>query len=141
MRGVRSYLEKYKFSNAAGNDLWNQIEQASKTRVKAIMNEWIRKPGYPVVKVKLDGKKLMIRQQRFLLNGSSEPSNWPVPITMKINGREQKLLMEKSEESMAVPEDVDSLKLNLEKTGIYPAYYAGPYDKDWRSNLSPVDRY
>jgi len=141
MRGVRSYLEKYKFSNAAGNDLWNQIEQSSKTRVKAIMNEWIRKPGYPVVNVKLDGKKLMIRQQRFLLNGSSEPSNWPVPITMKINGKEQKLLMEKSEESMAVPEGVDSLKLNLEETGFYRVYYEGLYDRVWRSNLSPVDRY
>ncbi len=141
MRGVRSYLEKYKFSNAAGNDLWNQIEQSSKTKVKAIMNEWIRKPGYPVVNVKLDGKKLMIRQQRFLLNGSSEPSNWPVPITMKINGKEQKLLMEKSEESMAVPEGVDSLKLNLEETGFYRVYYEGLYDRVWRSNLSPVDRY
>jgi tricorn protease interacting factor F2/3 len=141
MRGVRSYLEKYKFSNAAGNDLWNQIEQSSKTRVKAIMNDWVRKPGYPVVNVKLDGKKLMIRQQRFLLNGSSEPSNWPVPITMKINGKEQKLLMEKSEESIAVPEGVDSLKLNLEETGFYRVYYEGLYDRVWRSNLSPVDRY
>jgi tricorn protease interacting factor F2/3 len=105
------------------------------------MNEWIRKPGYPVVNVKLDGKKLMIRQQRFLLNGSSEPSNWPVPITMKINGKEQKLLMEKSEESMAVPESVDSLKLNLEETGFYRVYYEGLYGRVWRSNLSPVDRY
>jgi tricorn protease interacting factor F2/3 len=141
MRGVRSYLEKYRFSNASGNDLWNQIEQASKTRVKAIMSEWIRKPGYPVVYVKLDAKRLMIRQERFLLNGSSEPSNWPVPITLKINGKEQKLLMEKSEESMAIPEGVDSLKLNLEETGFYRVYYEGLYDRVWRSNLSPVDRY
>src|SRR5467141_3953274 len=141
MRGVRSYLEKYKFSNAAGEDLWNQIERASKTGVKAIMNEWIRKPGYPIVNVKVDGEKLLMRQQRFLLNGSSEPSNWPVPITMKINGKEQKLLMEKSEESMAVPEGVDSLKLNLEETGFYRVYYEGLYDRVWRSNLSPVDRY
>jgi tricorn protease interacting factor F2/3 len=141
MRGVRSYLEKYKFSNAASNDLWNEIERTSKTGVKAIMNEWIRKPGYPVVNVKLDGKRLMIRQQRFLLNGSSEPSNWPVPMTLKINGKEQKLLMEKSEESMAVPEGVDSLKLNLEETGFYRVYYEGLYDRVWRSNMSPLDRY
>jgi len=141
MHGVRSYLEKYKFSNAAGNDLWNEIERTSKTRVKAIMNDWIRKPGYPVVNVKLDGKKLMIRQHRFLLNGSAEPSSWPVPITLKINGKEQKLLMEKSEESIAVPDGVDSLKLNLEETGFYRVYYEGLYDKVWRSNMSPVDRY
>src|SRR6266550_3107179 len=124
MRGVRSYLEKYKFSNAAGEDLWNQIEHVSKTRVKAIMNEWIRKPGYPIVNVKLDGKKLMIRQERFLLNGSQEQSTWPIPITLKINGREQKLLMERSEESIHVPDGVDSLKLNLEETGFYRVHYS-----------------
>jgi len=141
MRGVRSYLEKYKFSNAAGEDLWNQIEHASKTRVKAIMNEWIRKPGYPIVNVKLDGKKLMIRQERFLLNGSSEQSTWPIPITLKLNGKEQKLLMERSEESIAIPDGVDSLKLNLEETGFYRVHYDGLYDRVWRSNMSPVDRY
>src|SRR5436309_677883 len=141
MRGVRSYLEKYKFSNAAGEDLWNQIEHVSKTRVKAIMNEWIRKPGYPIVNVKLDGKKLMIRQERFLLNGSSEQSTWPIPITLKINGREQKLLMERSEESIPVPGGVDSLKLNLEETGFYRVHYDGLYDRVWRANMSPVDRY
>jgi len=141
MRGVRSYLEKYKFSNAAGEDLWNQIEHASKTRVKAIMNEWIRKPGYPIVSAKLDGKKLMIRQERFLLNGLSEQSTWPIPLTLKINGREQKLLMERSEESIPVPDGVDSLKLNLEQTGFYRVHYDGLYERVWRSNMSPVDRY
>src|SRR5438132_4044526 len=141
MRGVRSYLEKYKFSNAAGEDLWNQIEHVSKTRVKAIMNEWIRKPGYPIVNVKLDGKKLMIRRERFLLNGSQEQSTWPIPITLKINGREQKLLMERSEESIPVPNGVDSLKLNLEETGFYRVHYDGLYDRVWRSNMTPVDRY
>src|SRR5260370_5771036 len=141
MRGVRAYLEKYKFSNAAGDDLWDQIEHASKTRVKAIMNEWIRKTGYPIVNVKLDGKKLMIRQERFLLNGLSEQSTWPIPITLKINGREQKLLMERSEEALAVQDGVDSLKLNLEETGFYRVYYDGLYDRVWRSNMSPVDRY
>jgi tricorn protease interacting factor F2/3 len=141
MRGVRSYLEKYKFSNAAGSDLWNEIEQAARTRVKAIMTEWIRRPGYPVLSVKADGKKVTIRQHRFLLNGDSEPSNWPVPITLKVNGKEQKLLMERSEESVELPDKFDSLKLNLEQTGFYRVYYDGLYDKVWRAEMSPVDRY
>jgi tricorn protease interacting factor F2/3 len=141
MRGVRSYLEKYKFSNAAGSDLWNEIEHASKMKVKAIMTEWIRRPGYPVVSVKAEGKKLMFRQARFLLNGKSEPSDWPIPLTLKINGKEQKLLMQRSVESLDVPDRFDSLKLNLEQTGFYRVYYDGLYDKVWRSEMSPVDRY
>src|SRR5213082_838220 len=38
MRGVRSYLQKYQYSNAAGIDLWTQIEEASKAHVKRVMN-------------------------------------------------------------------------------------------------------
>jgi tricorn protease interacting factor F2/3 len=91
--------------------------------------------------VKLDGNRLIIRQERFLLNGSSEQSTWPIPITLKINGREQKLLMERSEESIPVPDGVDSLKLNLEETGFYRVHYDGLYDRVWRSKMSPVDRY
>jgi tricorn protease interacting factor F2/3 len=141
MRGVRSYLDKYKFSNAAGSDLWNEIEHASKTRVKAIMTEWIRRPGYPILSVRAEGKKIKIRQERFLLNGRAELSDWPVPLTFKINGKEQKLLMERSEESLDVPDGFDSLKLNVEQTGFYRVYYDGLYDKVWRSEMSPVDRY
>ncbi|HVH14431.1 MAG TPA: M1 family metallopeptidase [Candidatus Angelobacter sp.] len=141
MRGVRSYLEKYKFSNAAGVDLWNEIEHASKTRVKAMMTEWTRRPGYPVLTVKSEGRKLTVRQQRFLLDGKSEPSDWPVPLTLKINGKEQKMLMERSEESIDAPDSVQSLKLNLEQTGFYRVYYDGLYDKVWRAEMSPVDRY
>jgi tricorn protease interacting factor F2/3 len=141
MRGVRSYLEKYKFSNAAGSDLWNEIEHEAKTRVKAIMTEWIRRPGYPVLSVDAEGKRIRIRQHRFLLNGNSEPSTWPVPITLKVNGKEQKLLMERSEESLDLPDKFDSLKLNLEQTGFYRVYYDGLYDKVWRDQMSPVDRY
>src|SRR5947208_9118363 len=141
MRGVRSYLEKYKFSNAAGEDLWNQIEHVSKTRVKAIMNEWIRKPGYPIVHVKLDGKKLMIRQERFLLNGSSEQSTWPIPITLKINGREQKLLMARRAEAIRVTDGVESLKLNREQTRFYPVHYDGLYGRVPRSTMAAASRY
>ena len=141
MRGVRSYLEKYKFSNAAGVDLWNEIEHASKTRVKAMMTEWIRRPGYPVLAVKSEGKKLKISQQRFLLDGKSQPSDWPVPLTLKINGKEQKMLMERGEESIDVPDGVKSLKLNLEQTGFYRVYYEGLYDKVWSADMSPLDRY
>src|SRR6059036_1996616 len=51
------------------------------------------------------------------------------------------LLMERSEESIPVPDGVDSLKLNLEQTGFYRVHYDGLYERVWRSNMSPVDRY
>ncbi len=141
MRGVRSYLQKYKFSNAAGSDLWTQIEEASKTQVKKIMSEWIKKPGYPVLNVSLRGRKLSIRQQRFLLSGTPEKTEWPLPLTMRLNGTTRKLLMDKEEEVIDLPGNLESLKLNLDQTGFYRVHYNGLYDRVWRAEMSPLDRY
>src|SRR5690349_1825664 len=49
--------------------------------------------------------------------------------------------MERSEEYIDVPDPVESLKLNLDQTGFYRVFYDGLYDKVWRAELSPVDRY
>ena len=141
MKGVRSYLQKYKYSNAAGVDLWTQIEEASKSQVKRIMSEWIKKPGYPVLSVSLKGGKLSLRQERFLYSGTPEKTTWPVPITMKLNGTTKRLLMDKEEELIDTPGGVDSIKLNVDQTGFYRVHYDGVYDKVWRSELSALDRY
>jgi len=119
MKGVRSYLQKYKYSNAAGIDLWTQIEEASKAQVKRVMSEWIKKPGYPVLSVSLKSGKIAVRQERFLFSGRAEKTTWPVPITMRLNGATKRLLMDKEEELVDVPGKVESVKLNVDQTGFY----------------------
>ncbi len=141
MKGVRAYLQKYEYSNAAGVDLWSQIEDASKSQVKRIMSEWIKKPGYPVLTVGLNGGKLSIRQERFLFSGKSEKTTWPVPITMRLNGATKRLLMDREEEIIDVPDGVESVKLNIDQTGFYRVHYDGIYEKVWRADLSALDRY
>jgi len=141
MKGVRSYLQKYRYANAAGSDLWTQIEESSKTQVKRIMSEWIKKPGYPVLNVSIRGQKLAIQQERFLLSGTPEKTLWPVPLTMRLNGTTRKLLMDKEEELVDIPGNLDSVKLNLDQTGFYRVRYEGIYDKVWRTEMSPLDRY
>ncbi len=138
--GVRSYLEDYKFSNAAGNELWTALEKFSGTEVKRIMNEWIRKPGYPVITVSYSNGRLRLRQERFLLSGMSEATVWPVPVTMKVNGKDEKMLLDKEEGHFNAP-GLTSLKLNLDHTGFYRAYYENLYDKVWNSQPSAVDRF
>jgi len=141
MKGVRSYLQKYKYSNAAGTDLWTQIEETSGAQIKRIMSDWIKKPGYPVLSVAHSGRRLSIRQERFLLSGRAEKSVWPVPITMKLNGVTKKLLLESEEEIIDVPGTLTSVKLNIDQTGFYRVHYDGIYDKVWKSELSALDRY
>ena len=57
IRGLRSYLAKYKYKNAVTNDLWRELGDASGQPVWEIMRPWTREEGYPLVEVKLDGGK------------------------------------------------------------------------------------
>jgi tricorn protease interacting factor F2/3 len=139
--GVRTYLENYRFSNATGNDLWTSLEKFSGAQVKRIMNEWVRKPGYPVITASYRDGALVLKQERFLLSGVREKSVWPVPVTMKVNGNLEKMLLDREEDRFKVPEGLTSLKLNFDQTGFYRVYYDNLYGQVWNSRPSAVDRF
>ena len=140
-KGVGHYLEVYKFANATGNDLWSALEKFSGSDVKRVMNEWIRKPGYPVVTVSIRDGELVLRQERFLLSGAREKGVWPVPVTMKVNGEVERLLLDKEEGHVSLPQGLKSLKLNLNQAGFYRVYYDGLYDHAWNSQPSAMDKF
>jgi aminopeptidase 2 len=48
---LNNYLKKYQYKNATTNDLFNELELASKKEIKNLMQVWTRKTGYPVVNV------------------------------------------------------------------------------------------
>ncbi len=139
--GVRSYLEQHKFSNATGTELWNSLETTSGTQVKRIMSDWITKPGYPVVTVGLSGRRLSLKQKRFLLSGVPEETTWPIPITMEIDGKNRRVLLEKVEENIELAESPTSLRVNLDRTGFYRVNYEGLYPMVWKSQPSAMDRF
>ena len=45
VRGLRSYLAKYKYKNATTNDLWRELVVASNQPVGEIMRPWTREEG------------------------------------------------------------------------------------------------
>jgi len=139
-KGVRNYLIQYKFSNATGKELWSSLEEVSGKQIERIMGEWIRKPGYPVVTAMMSGGKLVLRQERFILSGDYEKEVWPIPVTMRLDGGFNKLLLDTEEVAIDV-KDVKSLKLNVDHAGFYRVYYKGIYDLVWKSELSVFDRW
>jgi len=139
-KGVENFLIQHKFSNATGKDLWSCLSEASGKQVERIMSEWIRKPGYPVVTATMTGGKLVLRQERFLLSGEHEKDIWPIPVTMKLNGVFNKLLLDTEEIAIDI-KDLNCLKLNLDHMGFYRVYYKGIYDLVWKSELSAFDRW
>ena len=71
-KGIKSYFEKFAYKNADASDLWSSLEPYAKGfSVRDLMTTWITQPGYPVVTDEA--------QQRFLLDGSSDDSVYPIP--------------------------------------------------------------
>ena len=139
-KGIQQYLTQYAYSNATGNDLWNMLESASRQQVKKVMTSWIRQPGHPIVTVSLDGGKLKLHQERFLISGAFERGTWPIPINMEVNGEPRGLLFESEDETIDVGH-VSSLRVNLNRTGFYLVRYLGLDEVVWKSNLTSIDRW
>ncbi len=145
-RGVSNYLKEYSFGNAEGKDLWRHLEKVSKQPVSAMMESWIKRPGYPVVTVQKKESKLTLKQDRFLLSGrelKDEPP-WPIPLTMKLNGETRRLSFDTRTRDIPLDSKLEHLKLNIEQTGFYRVLY----DQDLYAlighefgKLSPLDRW
>src|SRR5256712_66397 len=142
-KGVAQYLQKFRYSNASGHDLWSNLQEASGTEVSRIMEGWISQEGFPVLKASLAGSKLMLEQERFLLTGGTSKQTWPIPVTMTVDGKTQSLLLDKERAEVNLPATPRSLKLNVDQTGFYVVQYDGKelLDLVWKSGLSPLDRW
>jgi len=139
-KGISHYLQRFKFTNATGDNLWDSLVASSGKPVKTIMKEWIKRPGYPIIYVKYEEGLLKLRQERFLLSGGSETDAWPVPIALKLNGETSHFLM--SNEIGTLPiKDLRSLVVNVGRTGFYRVLYDGIKDLVWQDELSPADKW
>ena len=142
-KGVREYLNEFRYSNAAGRDLWNHLQEASGMEVNRIMEAWISKPGFPVVTVSRSGDELVLEQERFLLAGGIEKQAWPVPVTMRVDGKTQRVLLDMEKLEVNIGPNVKSLKLNVEQTGFYVVHYRGEELQElvWNGKLSALDKW
>jgi tricorn protease interacting factor F2/3 len=142
-KGVAQYLQKFRYSNASGQDLWSSLQNASGTDVSRIMEGWISQEGFPVVKASLSGNKLTLEQERFLLTGATSKQTWPIPVTLNVDGKTQSLLLDKKKTEVNLATTPRSLKANVDQTGFYVVQYDGGELQDlvWKGRLSPLDRW
>ena len=142
-KGIRDYLNKFKYSNACTEDLW--LSFSAELNVQVIMNDWITRQGFPILNIKdtsectkstltLDSDdptdvdpseySLIIEQQRFLLSGPSNRDLWKIPIKIRWFGEtestENILMIEKN---LTIPKKNKIYKLNDEASGFYRVRY------------------
>jgi len=125
--GVRRYMEAHKYSNSTTADLWNALSEASGKPVGEIAAAWTEQPGFPIVKVKRDGEKVLLTQERFTINfPQAPPLQWKIPLTYFLVGEEGKpesrLMTDKIDNLPNVPAD-HALKLNADGAGNYRVEY------------------
>src|SRR2546430_12940914 len=129
---VREYLRRHAYANAETGDLWAALGRAANQPIPAVMDAWIFQPGYPLVSARLEGRELVLSQQRFTylpepLPGSTpSPRNqlWQVPLQIRLvsSGRAstERRLPAGAEKRMPGPERLQSVPLNEGGHGFFP---------------------
>ncbi|KAL3065089.1 hypothetical protein OYC64_015300 [Pagothenia borchgrevinki] len=137
-KGLQTYLEEFKYSNAGYTDLWRNLQMAVDNSsvvlpasVEVIMNRWILQMGFPVVTINTQTGKMT--QKHFLLDPESvvdRPSEfnyeWLVPVTwIKTAAAEQSYWLvakEATNPSMVTGAD-EWLVANIDMKGFYRVNY------------------
>src|SRR5436190_17882927 len=153
-QGVTSYLRKYSFGNAAGEDFWTEVARVTGKPVDRMMKPFIEQPGVPVVKLeaKCQGNTtdVSLHQERFVgVPGSSTASNsplWAVPVCFKIegSGSQRCELLEQRDQKASLPVCSANALANANGRGYYVSEY--PPDevraiaRTARASLAPAER-
>eukprot|EP00079_Xenopus_tropicalis_P018894 XP_012808030.1 PREDICTED: aminopeptidase puromycin sensitive isoform X1 [Xenopus tropicalis] len=157
-KGMNQYLTKFQEKNAATEDLWESLEQASGKPIAAVMNTWTKQMGFPLICVESEQKEdsvvLKLSQKKFCASGapnSDDSYQWMVPISICTSespaSATVKILMDKPEMTVVL-EGVKPhqwVKLNPGTVGFYRTQYSTtmlesllPGIRDL--SLQPVDR-
>ncbi|XP_056403546.1 puromycin-sensitive aminopeptidase [Hyla sarda] len=157
-KGMNQYLTKFQEKNAATEDLWESLEQASGKPIAAVMSTWTKQMGFPLIYVeseqKDDTRILKLSQRKFCASGphnGEESPLWMVPISICTSespaSAKLRFLMDKPEMTVVL-EGVTSdqwVKLNPGTVGFYRTQYSPsmlesllPGIRDL--SLQPVDR-
>ncbi|HYB03579.1 MAG TPA: M1 family metallopeptidase [Nitrososphaerales archaeon] len=125
--GIRRYLKDFPYSNATGADLWKRLEEESGLPVSEVMEAWIKKPGYPVMRVSLQEKELLLSQEKFQLAKAGDLSTgqdlWPIPVVAIINGETRHLLIKDRAATLLFRAPLSGIELNVGQAGFYRVLY------------------
>ncbi|KAH8020658.1 hypothetical protein HPB51_002607 [Rhipicephalus microplus] len=86
MRGVKTYLHKYRFKNVKQEDLLHELTSAQgdeqKVSVKRVMKSWLKTPGYPLLTVTRNYSTgtVVVHQEAYATRHDTK-AIWNIPVT------------------------------------------------------------
>ncbi len=130
--GLRRYLRRFAYKNASGGDLWECMEGKNKP-VRSMVEDWLSRPGFPIIKAERSGPDVVLKQERFRADGTeSRRSIWPIPVRFR-NGR--RIRTHIMNERVATLESARSFTANPERTGFYRVLYKGELYSEIKSQI------
>ncbi|KAI0637348.1 leucyl aminopeptidase [Trametes polyzona] len=133
IKGVSIYLKKHMYKNSVTRNLWEGIQAATDLDIPKMMDNWVKKIGYPVVTVTEKDGGILVRQDRFLETGPADPKDnetiWTIPLNLLTVDGEGKPVLNKDilldDREKFIPLDTSKpFKLNADTTGFYAVKYS-----------------
>ncbi|HVC36151.1 MAG TPA: M1 family metallopeptidase [Candidatus Dormibacteraeota bacterium] len=125
--GLKQYFSKHQYANTTADDLWVSLAAASKQDVATFMNDWLTRPGYPLVNVYYSpGDKVMsLSQIRFISNAQQNVSHsqpWQIPLAANCDLDEKSLVTSQSKIAI-ISEPRGPLMLNHDGASYFLPHY------------------
>ena len=87
--GLQNYFKKFAYKNTVADDLWNSLTEILQNspnknlqiNISELMTPWLIQSGYPIVSAELlSSGEIELTQKRFLMNGETDETIWPIPL-------------------------------------------------------------
>lgn len=128
-KGVATFLDRFRYGNATSRDLWDALDPQGPEPVRPLLETWTERPGHPLLTVTRDAEGLLLRQQRFALDGQHRAESWPIPLTYEVDGKLHRTQLREPTGRLALP-PAASFHLNPGGVGFYRVRYdAATYDR------------
>ncbi|XP_041041651.1 aminopeptidase Q-like isoform X1 [Carcharodon carcharias] len=149
VKGLRSYLKAFSYSNAVTDDMWNHLQMAIDGQdaiklpatIKSIMDPWATQEGVPVITVNTSNG--IITQEYFGKSMENRNSNfsWFIPISWMKNGSMQPFFwLEKNLKTFSGIKrttDEEWILLNINVSGLYRIIYD---DSNWHQLILQLNK-
>ncbi len=126
--GVRSYLSTFAFQSTDTAGFLESFGKGAGPEAARMIENWIRQPGFPIVRAERSGRKLLLTQSRFTWLDFQSNQVWHIPVSILLfdeHGERNTislLLTEKSTE-LDLPDGTTAYKINAGNIGFFHAAY------------------
>jgi len=147
--GVNHYLRTHSYANTTTTDLWDSLEQASGSPVRAAMDTWIFQGGHPLIVVEATDEGVRVSQHRFEYRDRGDDTQWHVPVILRASlggdEREARLLLTDTTAEVDLGGKPDWVVVNAGGHGFYRVRYGGDLLASLSERaldvLTPAERY